>query len=90
MMIVSTIDIFWTSLTSILLKDNYVNILNNLIKEKSFLLLEWLWPEDVIVIDQRFHDSITTLEEYELIPKIPHFLKTEKQHAMYKCIQTSN
>jgi len=49
-------------------------------KERGSLLLEWLWPEDVMVVDRGFRDSITTLEEYGLIPKMPHFLEVGKQH----------
>jgi len=54
-------------------KNNVVNILNSMMKKRSSLLLEWLWPENVIVEDRGFCDSITILEEYELIPKMPYF-----------------
>jgi len=61
-------------------KNNDANILNSLMKKRGSLLLEWLWPEDVMVVDRGFRDSITTLEEYGLIPKMPHFLEIGKQH----------
>jgi len=61
-------------------KNNDAKILNSLMKERGSLLLEWLWPEDVMVVDQGFRDSITTLEEYGLIPKMLHFLEVGKQH----------
>jgi len=54
-------------------KNNVVNILNSMMKKRSSLLLEWLWSENIIVEDRGFCDSITILEEYELIPKMPYF-----------------
>ncbi|KYM85734.1 hypothetical protein ALC53_04515 [Atta colombica] len=50
-------------------KNNDANVLNSLMKERSSLHLELLWPEDVIV-DRKFRDSITTLEEYNNLQKI--------------------
>lgn len=61
-------------------KNNNASILNSLMPTRNSELLEWLWTEDVMVVDRRFRDSITILEEQGLIPKIPHFLDKGKQH----------
>lgn len=61
-------------------KNNDASILNSLITQKTSSLLEWLWPEDILVVDRGFRDSIETLEEYNLIPKMPAFLKKGSQH----------
>lgn len=61
-------------------KNNDAAILNSLIKQKSSALLMWLEPKDILVVDRGFRDSLKTLEEYALIPKMPSFLKEGSQH----------
>lgn len=61
-------------------KNNDASILNSLLKKSASTLLEWLWPEDVLVVDRGFRDSIATFEDFNLIPKMPAFLQHGTQH----------
>lgn len=76
MMIVSTtgyiLDVFGPYLADG--KNNDAQIMNSLIKQRGSELLEWVQPDDILIVDRGFRDSIETLEEHLLIPKMPRFL----------------
>jgi len=61
-------------------KNNDASILNNLIRQRASPLLEWVMPDNVLVVDRGFRDSIATLEEYGLIPVMPRFLESGSQN----------
>lgn len=54
-------------------------MLNSLLKQRASQLLQCLWPEDISVVDRGFRDPLSTLEKFELIAKIPHFLEHGSQ-----------
>ena len=56
-------------------KNNDASILNSLIRQRASPFLQWIMPDEVLVVDRGFRDSISTLEEYGLIPIMPRFLE---------------
>lgn len=60
-------------------KNNDANILNSLLNQRRSALLDWLWPEDLLVLDRGFRDSLDTLQEYNLVPKMPSLLRSGSQ-----------
>lgn len=59
-------------------KNNDANILNSIIKERYYFIRSALVRR--CYGHKSFQNLLETLKEYDLIPKMPHFLRERKQH----------
>ena len=60
-------------------RNNDATIMHRLLKQRGFELLEWVEPDDILMVDREFRGSIENLEEHFLTPKMSAFLEQGSQ-----------
>ena len=65
-------------------KNNDAEITKNIIYNNQEDILDWLKPNDVLVVDRGFRDALNDLHKFGYKTKIPCFLSKKTKHLPQK------